>query len=102
MEPCMAPAAAAALLLWRDWWLSSHFRAYSRPTALFALVGAPFRACRRSFCALSLISSGQWPPGHTCIADCTIPCINYSRPVLAMNRSDDLVVVIAAKCPHVF
>ena len=84
---------------------SSHFfllrlRALRRPSRLpallCALAGAPF-------CALSSISSGQWPPGHIYIVNCTIFCTKYSRPVLAMNRSDDLVFfVIVAKCPHVF
>ena len=89
----MAQAAAAALLLWRDWWLSSHFclrlralRRISRLSALlFALAGAPF----------ARFLQFQVANGHQVIyiVNCTISCTKYSRPALAMNRSDDLFFV---------
>ena len=76
----MRSAAAAALLLWREsgglvwlkqqqllysfggnWWLFKpfFFVAPSRPTAPFALAGAPLRACRRPF--LRAFFHFKWP-----------------------------------------
>ncbi len=83
------PAAAVALLLWRDWWLSSHFclrlralRRVSRLSALlFALLGAPFVR----------FPQFQVANGHQVIyiVHCTLFCIGYSRPAgqLVVARS---------------
>jgi hypothetical protein len=75
------PAATAALLLWRDWWLLSHFclrlralRRISRLSALlFALAGAPF-----AYIFFYL----KWPAAtRSYITICTLHCKVYSRPL---------------------